>query len=188
MCLDGSTPPEEWRPVSEFSGVLEVSNLGRVRRPKTGHVLKVRALPKGYVQLHAVVDGRAVNRYLHRLVALEFCGTPAPGQEVNHIDGVKAHNCAVNLEWVSRGDNHRRAFRLGLKSHGDRFRGTKNGRAVITPDIANQIRSLKGKVRQVDLAKQYGLTQGHISRIQRGVAWDHASPSEAASNLNRPSA
>lgn len=169
--------PEEWRPVAEFTGVYEVSNLGRVRRVSTGmgaragRLITPHTLSNGYVHVRLSVQSRHFNRYPHRLVALAFLGNPKMGEEVNHIDGVKANNRVTNLEWISRSENHRHAFRLGLRSHEGLFNGEKNGRAVISAQDAERIRALRGVVPQKVLAKEYGLTQGHISRIQRGVAW-----------------
>lgn len=47
--------------------------------------------------------------------------------------------------------------------------GLRNGRAVLTEEQVAAIRA--DPRRQVDIAKEYGVIQAHISRIKRGVAW-----------------
>ena len=54
-----------------------------------------------------------VRRLVHRLVAIAFIGLPDPGQQVNHIDGDKANNRSMNLEWMTAGENIRHAISLG---------------------------------------------------------------------------
>jgi len=49
-------------------------------------------------------------------------------------------------------------------------RGEKNPRAKITRAQAEEIRAIKDK-RQVDIALQYGLTQGVVSKIVRREIW-----------------
>ena len=51
--------------------------------------------------------------YIHRLVAENFLEIKK-GLEVNHKDGNKHNNQKSNLEWVTRSQNMKEAFRLGL--------------------------------------------------------------------------
>ena len=69
------------------------------------------------------IDGRS--EFVHRLVAKCFCPNPNGHNEVNHIDGNKLNNSADNLEWCSRIENVRHAFRTGLIT---RERVTENAR------------------------------------------------------------
>lgn len=61
---------------------------------------------------HLCIDGRT--QAVHRIVAKCFCPNPNGYNEVNHIDGNKLNNAADNLEWCSRVENVRHAFRTGL--------------------------------------------------------------------------
>lgn len=62
-----------------------------------------------------VILGKGVNRYVHRLVAEAFhADTHFNGAQVNHIDGDKNNNHYSNLEWVTRSQNIRHGFSLGL--------------------------------------------------------------------------
>ena len=59
-------------------------------------------------------DGKTTHKLIHRLVAYAFLGDPGPGYDVNHKDGNKRNNIADNLEWCTRKENVRHAFRTGL--------------------------------------------------------------------------
>ena len=53
---------------------------------------------------------------MHRIVAHAFLGVPAPGAEVNHLNGVKTDNRAANLEWVTSKGNKSHAVIQGLST------------------------------------------------------------------------
>jgi len=49
--------------------------------------------------------------------------------------------------------------------------GEDSATARLTQADIAQIRALKGKMRQVDIASLFGIKQPHVSRILRGLAW-----------------
>lgn len=51
--------------------------------------------------------------FIHRLVSKTFLGT-SDLPCVNHKDGVKTNNCAVNLEYVTQSENMQHAHDTGL--------------------------------------------------------------------------
>ncbi len=104
---------EGWRPVVGFEDVYEVSDAGRVRRG--GHVLIPLRNSAGYRAVQLWRDGRPTTRLIHVLVAAAFLGPAPEGQDVNHCDGDKTHNAVANLEYVTRSENNRHAYRLGLR-------------------------------------------------------------------------
>ena len=69
-----------------------------------------------------ITDGRehyidvkigGVNYYVHRLVAMAWHSDSwFEGAEVNHINGDKYDNRAVNLEWVTRSQNLLHSYRV----------------------------------------------------------------------------
>lgn len=73
---------------------------------------------------------KSINIGVHRLVAWEYCEgyDEETTNQVDHIDGVKTHNDYTNLEWVTSGENTRRAEKLGLRNS----RGENNATAKYT--------------------------------------------------------
>lgn len=102
-----------WRDIPGHAG-YQVSDTGQVRNSRTGHVLKPQAYPNEYV---GVQLGKGPRYLVHRLVAIAFI----PGDQalqVNHKNGKRDDNRAINLEWVSCSENHRHSYReLSRKAH-----------------------------------------------------------------------
>ena len=91
---------EEWRPVVGWERYYEVSNLGRVRRIQTGHVLKAQYANKRYC-VYFEVMGRRQCKTVARLVAEAFLPPPQDaGMYVYHMDLDPANNKADNLYWL----------------------------------------------------------------------------------------
>lgn len=111
------TKNEEWRPVKDYEGRYEVSNLGRVRSldhkaeriingvhndiDVKGRLLTPRIIRKGYLRVCLSKHDYLV----HRLVANAFVPNPDNLPQVNHIDEDKTNNRADNLEWVTNKEN-----------------------------------------------------------------------------------
>jgi hypothetical protein len=52
---------------------------------------------------------------IHRIVAYLYAPNPQNKLEVNHKDGDKTNNNVNNLEWVTRSENHKHAYRTGIR-------------------------------------------------------------------------
>lgn len=94
---------EEWKPIKEYDGHYEVSNLGNVRNSK-GKILKLQTDSNGYKRVNLYKKGYKVN-LVHRLVASAFIENPLNKLCVNHIDNDRTNNNVNNLEWVSYEEN-----------------------------------------------------------------------------------
>lgn len=107
---------------------------------------------------------------IHRLMAITFLPNPDNLSEVNHIDGNKKNNKLSNLEWISKSDNIKHAFSLGLNCS----KGTNNGRATLNEDQVLVIYQelLSGESNLV-LAEKYDTSVGIISDIKRKSSWQH---------------
>lgn len=114
---------EGWRTIPGHNE-YEVSDLGRVRRAAPGRktfvgkVLRPQSIGAGYRAVALTKNGKAIHRYVHRLVMLAFVGEPPEGHEVNHRDGDKSNNALANLEYVTRSENNNHAFASGLARKG----------------------------------------------------------------------
>ena len=88
---------------------FEVSNTGLVRNISMNSIKISRPCQYGY--LHIKIKGKYIK--VHKLVAEAFIGE-SNGLDVNHIDGDKLNNNVENLEYISRYDNLKHAWRNGL--------------------------------------------------------------------------
>lgn len=84
-----------------------VSDDGKVRNDRTGHILCPAVSNAGYLRTNFCVGGKMKNVSIHRLVAEIFVPNPDGKPEVNHKDGNKMNNNADNLEWVTGAENKR---------------------------------------------------------------------------------
>lgn len=117
-------PGEQWKPIKNFEGLYEVSNMGRFRsvykykntivRNGTSAIIPVR--PKllyldktqsGYYHVVLFKESKRYEYSAHRLVALHFCEGYKRGYVVNHKDEDKSNNRADNLEWCTELYNRR---------------------------------------------------------------------------------
>lgn len=106
-----------WKNVIGYEDAFEISNTGELRNKKTNRILKQHTRTSGYQQAAIKLGGRKginICFKIHRLVAEAFIPNPYNLPEVNHIDGNKANNTAINLEWVSRQSNMKHAVDTGL--------------------------------------------------------------------------
>ena len=109
---------EIWKPVRNYEGLYEVSNLGRVRSLERKvwnsgkgcyvtvpeRILKA-GKAKGYLRVRLYKEGKVKNYYVHRLVGQEFLENPMGYTELNHLDEDKENNRADNLEFCSKSYN-----------------------------------------------------------------------------------
>jgi hypothetical protein len=79
---------------------------GRVFSKKTRKILKASLGNHGYLY-HNLRSTTGVKKPMnvHRLVALHFVPNPGNKRDVDHIDGCKTNNVAMNLRWATRSEN-----------------------------------------------------------------------------------
>jgi hypothetical protein len=176
---------EEWKAIEDVPEYA-VSNLGRVKRLKDGvntypgRMLKLRKNKFGYViaQLshsdpNKTDKKKKVWRTAHRLVLEAFVSKrPKDKDGCNHIDGDKANNNLINLEWVTHSENELHAHRIGLKDNGlgeTSFNSKLKNNEVwlIKKLLANKV------VTQRAIAKMFKVHFATINHINRGITWSH---------------
>ncbi len=83
-----------------------MSSLGRV-----GDSRGVKKAPVGAASGYCLVSVKGKKFLVHRLVCEAFWGPPpAPGLQVDHIDGTESNNHFRNLEWVTGAENTKRSY------------------------------------------------------------------------------
>lgn len=126
-----------WKNIKGYSG-YQASDLGNIRsvRRNEPRILKTRLHGK-YLTVQLYIDGKRVERNVHRLVAKTFIPNPENKPCVNHINGIKTDNRVENLEWATYSENTQHALSNGLKKSGQ-----DNYNATITNEMAFWCRSV----------------------------------------------
>ena len=160
---------EIWKDIPNYEGMYQVSNLGRVRTFKRGKKIIMRlSEDKGYFRLGLRNGVKQKRMFVHRLVALSFLGQS--DLQVNHKNGIKTDNRLENLEYCTASQNRRHAFDTGLQNP---VKGEDHYASKLTEDQVIEIKyGHKGKT-QREIACIYGIAQGLVSRIRRGLSWKH---------------
>lgn len=106
-----------------------------------------------------------------RVVCEEIHGTPpTAAHEAAHSCG-KGHElcCAPNhLHWATTSENHQEKA-----EHGTDNRGEKHPLVKLSEDDVRNIRALKGKMLQKEIAALYGIGRVQVSRIHNGQRWQY---------------
>lgn len=93
---------------------------------------------------------------------------PAPTDEAAHVCGWGRFGCVTkrHLKWKTRDANQ--ADRL---IHGTHNRGERCGTSKLTESEVREIRALKGKIRQRDLAEKFGVSVSTVGAIHKRQNW-----------------
>ena len=117
---------EFWKPIYRFEDSYEVSNFGRIRgkdriltdgKKWKGRIIKYVVSNDGYIRIKLRSNGVTKTLYVHRLLMETFHGYSK--LDVNHINGIKTDNRLENLEYVTRSENLKHAYKLGLNFYSD---------------------------------------------------------------------
>lgn len=108
---------EEWKDITNFENLYRLSNYGRVISSHTGKwkLLKTQYNGSGYACVILHKNNQIKMIRIHRLVAEYFIPNPENKPMVNHKDGNKANPVYTNLEWCTRSENEKHAWKMGLK-------------------------------------------------------------------------
>lgn len=167
---------EVWKDIKGYEGYYKISSLGRVMSitpyfKKGKHLLTPYLNKKrGYYYVSTQIGGKykyRKNWALHRLVAENFIIRDDNKLEVNHKDGNKLNNKVNNLEWVTKSENSKHAFRNGLIPR-------PKGKRKIDEITVLKIRMTKQENPNLlhrKIAKMFGLATSTITHILLGTRW-----------------
>lgn len=92
---------EEWKWISGYEGIYQISNLGRLKsfRKEEGGYIRSNKNKNGWYLTVNLYDskGQRKTKRIHALVAEAFIGEIPKGYQVHHKDGNKQNNAVSNL-------------------------------------------------------------------------------------------
>ena len=194
---------EVWKPIKDYEGLYEISNLGRVRNLNykgsgKGKILKNTKDSKGYLIVGLTKNGKRKLFKIHRLVAEAFIPNPEDKPFIDHINTIRDDNRIENLRWCTQKENcNNEISKKKMSENHANFKGENHhmyGKHH-SEETKNKIsESLKGEnnpkskpVVQIDLntneviniysgtreASRQGFKQSHISSCCNGKRKSH---------------
>lgn len=157
---------ETWKDIAGHEGRYAVSNRGRVRNI-FGAIKAQRYDKYGYPRLNLFKGDKTKLeiRHVHALVAESFIGSRPEGREVNHKNGIKDDNRLENLEYVTRSENIRHAFAMGLKK-----KGHMAGSKKVSYSLEQVLKGLQLHCRGfawTECERRTGVNRQYLSRTRR---------------------
>ncbi|WP_372732230.1 NUMOD4 domain-containing protein [Novosphingobium sp.] len=171
---------ENWKAVTGWEGLYEVSDLGRVRslprevyRPTTPFKIKGRVLKQfpdknGYPAVKLCGENTRT-KVVHQIVCEAFHGPKPEGCVVAHNDGTKTNARADNLRWATFKENSADAI-----EHDQLARGERHVMSRLKEVQVVYIKLMRAYgVARSDLARKFGVTYGTIRDIEQGRRWQY---------------
>jgi len=149
---------EIWKSYPYIAGI-EVSTFGRVRSAK-GYYYKIYTRSNGYLQVQFSMNGKHMNKLVHRLVAETFVPNPNNFPQVNHKDCDRTNNNAINLEWCDNSYNQKYRDKFGISN------AESKGHPVFTINLTTL--EVSWFQSQHAASRAIGARQGNISAVIRG--------------------
>lgn len=175
---------EIWKPIKDFEGSYEISNLGRVKslsRPRSlnqQHIITKEIILKhginnnGYYYVNLCKNKKSCLKTIHRLVGLAFIPNPLNKPKINHKDTIKTNNYKNNLEWCTQKENIKHAIENDLMNWP---KGEKHWDNKLTENQVLKIREkyIPYKYSTYKLAQEYGVSRTAIYSIIKNINWKH---------------
>lgn len=117
---------EEWKDISGYEGLYQVSNKGQVRSFHSGlwMIMKQSVRKGGYKKIFLRKNKQRKSYFVHRLVAIAFIPNPNNLPIINHKDENPSNNCVENLEWCTS------QYNMTYGTVIERIRNTKFTKAI----------------------------------------------------------
>lgn len=145
-----------------------ISECGKLFIKESGKEVIGTVTEKGYkITTITCSSGRKVISF-HRLVAMAWVDNPNNLKEVDHLDGNKLNNHASNLEWVTRGENIKRAYSLNFRT----AVGVANANAKLSEQQVKEIcEGVLSGLSNVQIEELTSVKRNLVSRIRCKKSW-----------------
>jgi DNA-binding NarL/FixJ family response regulator len=159
---------ELWKVIKGFQE-YQVSDCGNVMG-KFGRILKPKSTKRVVYKVVSLYKGKKrFQKLVHRLVLEHEC---------NHIDGNKLNNHINNLEWCTRSENMKHAFKIGLWESPSRPGNIYGIRYSIPKKLTEEkvkriLKLIKNGVKLKPIAEYFGVSVPTVSEISHGKKWKH---------------
>jgi len=155
---------EIWKDIEGYPN-YKISNMGNVYSNNISRNLRLMVGTHGYYVVNPSANGRQKCLCVHVLVADHFLTSDGGYECVNHIDGNKLNNKAVNLEKVTYKENSQHAYDTGLQPdrNGIGWKRTEE-------DIRLICENLKTK-RVMDVVRDTGFPESLVRVIKAKRVW-----------------
>ena len=180
---------EIWKIIEDFSDYM-VSNMGEVKRIKSGLILKPGRNKDGYLRVDLYKNKKPEHKYIHHLVCGTFNNYKLKDDEcVHHINENKDNNNIDNLKKMSKFDHnslHHKGSNHPMfgKKHSEETiklmkektkKGENHPLSILTEKAVIKIWKFlnEGILSQRKIAKLFGVCHQQISNIKLGKTWKH---------------
>lgn len=148
---------EVW--IKGYGGRYSVTDAGVIftHKNRTKTRLSGYDMPNGYRMVSLSMYGVKKSTLVHREVAKAFIPNTYNKPEVNHKDGNKSNNSAINLEWVTSVENMQHAMNNNLLV----------GRTMIPIEQVREIRRLymTGKHNSIELGDMFNIAAPYVMNL-----------------------
>lgn len=164
---------EQWKDISGFEGLYQVSSLGNIKSFHWGKSKK-RKLTKnivGYLHTNLRKNNKQKFYYIHRLVAQNFIPKPLGNLQINHINGIKADNRVKNLEWCTPKENMHHAYSNNLMNPaaGEDCHLSKLNEKQVR--LIKHLKNCKPKMTQQEIGNLFNVSGSTIAYIFQNKIW-----------------
>lgn len=155
--------------VSSDGHLYSTHNVGNGKYHKE---IKQRKNRDGYMEVTVGPNSRRTTRRVARIVAEAFVPNPNNLPEVDHIDDVRNHDDASNLQWITHKDN---VAKIPFERISSSHSGELNGRSTLTEDIVRNIRERYeiNNEKISDLSKSFNIPYSTVFNIVKYKTWKH---------------
>jgi len=155
---------EIWKPIKNYKGLYEVSNLGRIkslpRNGTNGGIIKPW-IENGYYRVGLRNNSKPKFYFIHRLICSTFHPNPKHKKEVNHKDGNRLNNASYNIEWNTRKENAIHAGKIL-----NRFGGTWN---KAKPVINIKTKKIFNSISLAYKSSKFKYSESYFKQMLRGL-------------------